>query len=107
MTDTSDTCARCRHALIFHVSISAKPVPCTARGGKCGCEKYDDGEDWPVHQPEAPEAPIPGRHWYAACDPDLPRVDPETGRCTSCGEPACRVCGRENCPDHEEESDDA
>lgn len=62
-----------------------------------------DREDWPVHQPDAPEAPIPGRHWYQACDPDLPRVSP-FGVCESCGGVACPVCGRENCPDdHEQE----
>lgn len=58
-------------------------------------------EDWPVHQPDAPDAPIPGRHWYQSCDPDLPRVNPETGICEGCGESGCRDCGRENCPDHE------
>lgn len=59
-----------------------------------------DREEWPVHQPEAFDAPIPGRHWYSGCDPDRPRVNPETGRCEDCGEPACRECGRANCPDH-------
>lgn len=67
---------------------------------------------WPVHQPEAPDAPIPGRHWYAGCEPggDLdhesgryhgtgPRVHPFTGICEGCGGHACPMCGRENCPD--------
>jgi hypothetical protein len=72
-----------------------------------------DREDWPVHQPEALDAPIPGRHWYGGCEPadydsevgyygPGPRVDPRTGRCESCGEKACPECGRENCPEHEE-----
>lgn len=69
---------------------------------------------WPVHQPEAHDAPIPGRHWYAGCEPsgDMdhetgqhagtgPRVNPSTGKCEGCGEAACRICGRESCPDHE------
>lgn len=54
-------------------------------------------ESWPVHQPEAHDAPIPGRHWYAGCDPDLPRVRPD-GICEGCGGRACPQCGRENCP---------
>ena len=45
-------------------------------------------EDWPTHQPEAPEAPIPGRHWYGGCDPDRPKVDPD-GICLGCGDRAC------------------
>lgn len=61
-----------------------------------------DRDDWPVHQPgPAYEAPIPGVHWYAGCDPDQPRVDPLTGICEGCGERACGECGRSNCPDHE------
>lgn len=59
-----------------------------------------DRDDWPVHQPFAPDAPIPGVHWYSGCNPDYPRVDPSTGLCEDCGEPACRTCGREDCPDH-------
>lgn len=58
-------------------------------------------DDWPIHQPECFDAPIPGRQWYGGCDPDRPRVDPATGICVSCGGRACRDCGRENCPDHE------
>ena len=57
-------------------------------------------DGWPVHQPDAPEAPIPGRHWYSGCNPDRPRVNPSTGICEDCGGRACRVCGREACPDH-------
>lgn len=53
-------------------------------------------EDWPVHQPAAPEAPIPGRHWYASCNPDQPRVNPD-GVCEDCGGRACAECGREDC----------
>lgn len=56
-------------------------------------------EDWPTHQPEAPEAPIPGRHWYGGCDPDRPKVGPD-GICLGCGRRACPECGREACPDH-------
>lgn len=56
--------------------------------------------DWPVHQPEAVDAPIPGRHWYSGCNPDRPRVDPASGRCEDCGMSACSECGREDCPDH-------
>jgi hypothetical protein len=72
-----------------------------------------DRDEWPIHQPEALEAPIPGRHWYAGCEPggdwdyELgnytgtgPRVNPATGRCVACGQSACRECGRESCPDH-------
>lgn len=61
-----------------------------------------DRNDWPVHRPAAPEAPIPGTHWYSGCgDPDDPgRVNPETGACDGCGELACCACGREGCPDH-------
>lgn len=60
-----------------------------------------DRDDWPVHQPgPAYEAPIPGLHWYGGCEPGYPRVNPQTGRCESCGETACVVCGREACPDH-------
>lgn len=71
-----------------------------------------DHDNWPVHQPAAPEAPIPGRHWYAGCEPggdydyelgqytgEGPRVNPLTGICEGCGEHACPVCGRE----HDEE----
>lgn len=70
-----------------------------------------DRGDWPIHRPEA-DAPIPGRHWFAGCepggdfDPEVgnyvgagPRVDPATGICEGCGERACPMCGRENCPD--------
>jgi len=57
-----------------------------------------DVSDWPVHQPECYDAPIPGRQWYSGCTPDRPRVNPATGRCLECGEEACPVCGRQNCP---------
>lgn len=67
-------------------------------------------DDWPVHRPEAYDAPIPGRHWYAGCEPadyseeygyhgPGPRVNPATGHCEDCGAEACVDCGRENCPD--------
>jgi hypothetical protein len=56
-------------------------------------------DERPPHQPEAYDAPIPGRHWYAGCDPDLPRVN-AAGVCEGCGARACPECGRENCPDH-------
>lgn len=60
-----------------------------------------DHDEWPVHQPgPAYEAPIPGVHWYGGCDPDRPRVNPELAVCESCGESACGICGRSNCPDH-------
>src|SRR4051794_41950821 len=29
-----------------------------------------DYDELPVHRPIAPEAPIPGRHWYGGCGPD-------------------------------------
>jgi hypothetical protein len=48
----------------------------------------------PVHRPAAPDAPIPGRHWYSACDPDRPRVNAD-GVCEGCGESACSHCGHE------------
>jgi hypothetical protein len=47
---------------------------------------------WPAHQPIAPEAPIPGRHWYGGCTPDMPRVRPD-GTCEECGRKACPECG--------------
>ncbi len=52
----------------------------------------------PRHQPAAPEAPIPGRHWYAGCDPDGPVVGTD-GRCEGCGAEACPECGHEVWPD--------
>lgn len=54
----------------------------------------------PVHRPAAPLAPIPGRHWFGGCDPDLPRVRPD-GVCRGCGEKACPECGYERYPDGE------
>lgn len=48
--------------------------------------------DRPRHQPIAPEAPIPGRHWYSGCDPDGGYVD-EKGICNDCGGHACPECG--------------
>lgn len=56
----------------------------------------DVRNDWPVHRPAAPEAPIPGRHWYSGCDPDQPRVNP-SGVCEGCGGYGCPKCGREGC----------
>lgn len=58
----------------------------------------DDREDWPVHRPIAPEAPIPGRHWYGGCNPDRPLVRPD-GLCEDCGETACAECGAGFYPD--------
>jgi hypothetical protein len=55
-------------------------------------------DDRPVHRPAAPDAPIPGRHWYSGCDPDRPRVRPD-GVCAGCGEHACPDCGHEPYPD--------
>lgn len=55
-------------------------------------------QEWPTHQPIAPDAPIPGRHWYSGCDPDGARVNPE-GVCEGCGEKACPVCGHGFYPD--------
>lgn len=52
----------------------------------------NDREGWPVHRPIAPEAPVPGRQWYGACDDSYMRVRPD-GVCESCGEKACPVCG--------------
>ncbi len=52
----------------------------------------------PVHQPAAPEAPIPGRHWYSGCDPDRPTVGLD-GVCEGCGQKACPECGHEVWPD--------
>lgn len=63
-------------------------------------------DERPVHQPPAPDAPIPGIHFYAGCEPggDMdhetgryeglgPRVNPD-GVCEGCGEIACPVCGK-------------
>jgi hypothetical protein len=68
--------------------------------GFTACADRLDHDEWPVHRPAAPEAPIPGTHWYSGCDPDRPRVNPLTSRCEGCNALACRVCGREQCPDH-------
>lgn len=60
----------------------------------------NDRIDWPVHQPgPAYEAPIPGLHWYGGCEIGYPRVNPDTGICDGCGELACRVCGKQDCPE--------
>jgi hypothetical protein len=72
-----------------------------------------DRDEWPIHQPRAYDAPIPGTHWYAGCEPggdfdpergqyegSGPPVDPATCRCVGCNEVACGICGREGCPDH-------
>lgn len=48
----------------------------------------------PVHRPAAGDAPIPGRHWFGGCDPDLPGVTPD-GVCEGCGGLACPECGYE------------
>lgn len=63
---------------------------------KCDADMLDDRDDWPVHQPAAPDAPIPGKHWYSGCDPDGPRVRPD-GVCEGCGGHACPHCGKEDC----------
>ena len=65
-----------------------------------------DREDWPVHQPYAPEAPIPGIHHYGGCSDDYPRVRPD-GICEDCGQRACPVCGLELCKRHSETFRDA
>lgn len=52
--------------------------------------------DEPVHRPLAADAPIPGFHHYASCDPDRPTVAPD-GVCRGCGENACPDCGNESC----------
>lgn len=65
-----------------------------------GVADPDPVSDWPVHQPECYDAPIPGRVWYGGCTSDRPRVNPHTGRCLECDGEACRECGRENCPEH-------
>jgi hypothetical protein len=81
----------------------------------CGKTVPLDREDWPIHQPPAPEAPIPGIHHYSGCEPggdwdselgrytgEGPRVKPD-GICEGCGERACPVCGKGGeavaCPD--------
>ena len=56
-------------------------------------------EHWPLHQPAAPDAPIPGRHWWGGCDDSKSRVDPFTGVCEGCGGIACPDCGAERYPD--------
>lgn len=53
-------------------------------------------DDRPVHRPAAPDAPIPGQHWYGGCDPDRPRVNAD-GTCEGCGGYGCPDCGREGC----------
>lgn len=57
-----------------------------------------DWDDRPVHQPIAPEAPIPGRHWYGACSDSYARVNPD-GVCEECGGKACPECGGGYWPD--------
>lgn len=49
-------------------------------------------DERPLHQPIAPDAPIPGRHWYGGCDDSHYRVNPD-GRCEGCDEKACPICG--------------
>lgn len=79
----------------------------------CNLEDDDPRDEWPVHQPECFDAPIPGRQWFGGCEPGGdwdseygrytgtgPRVDPVTGICEGCHRAACPDCGRENCPDH-------
>ena len=74
--------------------------------GSEAVEGYERHDDRPVHQPPAYDAPIPGIHFYAGCEPggdmDLetgrytgsgPRVNPD-GICEGCGEPACPICGK-------------
>lgn len=53
-------------------------------------------DERPIHQPYAPDAPIPGIHHYSGCDDGYPRVNAD-GRCESCGKPACPHCGKELC----------
>lgn len=117
-----EPCARCGQR------PAAPPGPtcaeCAARGPLTPEEaarwrerQAEDRDDWPVHQPECFDAPIPGRQWFSGCEPGGdwdseigaydgigPRVDPSTGVCVGCGRTACRACGRENCPDHQEEA---
>lgn len=94
-----------------------RPAP-DRQGEQLGVEVVDHDE-WPVHEPECFDAPIPGRQWYGGCEPggdwdsELgrytgtgPRVNPATGICEGCGAVACRECGRENCPDHPNERND-
>ena len=50
-------------------------------------------DERPVHRPYAPEAPIPGIHWYGGCSDDYPRVNPD-GICEDCGGKACPTCGK-------------
>lgn len=58
----------------------------------CALHTDDLHEDWPRHQPIAPDAPIPGRQWYGGCNPDGGHVSP-AGVCSECGETACPTCG--------------
>lgn len=53
-------------------------------------------EERPIHQPLAPDAPIPGVHHYSGCSDDYPRVNPD-GHCEGCGAEACSECGYEVC----------
>lgn len=70
--------------------VDGDPVNCP------GC--LAERDDWPRHQPIAPDAPIPGRQWYGGCDPDGGYVSPE-GICSSCHEKACPRCGAGFYPD--------
>jgi len=60
------------------------------KGARMDETQYDER---PVHQPYAPEAPIPGINYYSGCNPDRPRVNAQ-GVCEDCGEQACPACGR-------------
>jgi hypothetical protein len=93
------TCAVCRQD---NAAVAPRPSDGLPLCGRASCLWAADRDEWPVHQPRAWDAPIPGTHWYSGCDPDRPRVRPD-GTCESCGERACPECGREKCPDHKED----
>jgi len=92
----TSTCAECGH---LHF-LGPDEGYCECPIDECGCVGQPWAREfWPVHRPAAYDAPIPGRHWYAGCDPDGPRVGPD-GVCEGCGESACPKCGLEDCPEH-------
>lgn len=67
--------------------------PSCLRSGKYGKFHCDVGVVYACSY----DAPIPGKHWFAACSDSRARVNPAAGRCEECGRRACGRCGYEDC----------